>query len=506
VVRHQLDGPSQPRRSGQTGPPEPPSPLDSPNSSSHPSPAAHSALSVEAHSINFVPLTERYGTPRRLFTVWFSTNMTILGVALGTLGVEAGLSLGWALTALIVGNAAGTVFMAAHSAQGPQLGVPQMIQSRAQFGVRGAALPLLAVVVTYILYCAANGILIQSVIGALLPIGPGASLVLFSAITVLVAFVGYELIHRLGAILTVVSSVLFATGAYLLWSHHTGGPQSPLSPAPPHFTAAAFMLTATQAAAWSLSYGPYVADYSRYLPPTVPTAKTFWYTGLGCFLGSLTVMAFGAYLAILEPALSKDPGVGVAKLFGPAQPLAQLIVLLGIVQGNVFNLYSAYMSTVTAFTSVRGTQRIRRIHKLQIMIALIALSAVISVLANDHFQAYFADALNAMIYLLVPWSAINLADYYLVHHGHYNIAALYSSEAEYGAYRWTTIGVYCLGIAIQAPFMDLSFYKGPVAQWLGCDVAWLPGLLLPGAIHLAISKYGGLSTEPPQTPDPQNRS
>ena len=489
MVSHHPDVPGRLPQSGQPyGPGQPPQSGQS-DVPGHPSPAAHAALSVEAHSIDFVPLTERYGTPRRLFTVWFSTNMTILGVALGTLGVEAGLSFGWALIALIVGNAAGTVFMAAHSAQGPQLGVPQMIQSRAQFGVRGAALPLLAVVVTYILYCAANGILIQSVIGALLPIDPRASLVLFSAITVLVAFVGYELIHRLGAILTVVSSLLFATGAYLLWSHHTGSPQPPLNPAaPPHFTTAAFMLTATQAAAWSLSYGPYVADYSRYLPPTVPTSKTFWYTGLGCFLGSLTVMAFGAYLAILEPALSKDPGVGVAKLFGPAQPLAQLIVLLGIVQGNVFNLYSAYMSTVTAFTAVRGMKRIRRIHKLQIMIALIALSAVISILANDHFQAYFADALNAMIYLLVPWSAINLADYYLVHHGKYNIAALYSSDAEYGAYRWKTIGVYCFGIAIQTPFMDLSFYKGPVAQWLGCDIAWLPGLLLPGAIHLAISK------------------
>jgi NCS1 family nucleobase:cation symporter-1 len=300
---------------------------------------------------------------------------------------------------------------------------------------------------------------------------------------VLIAFIGYELIHRLGALLTIVSSLLFATGAYLLWAHHSGSLQPPSSTAP-HFTGAAFMLTATQAAAWSLSYGPYVADYSRYLPPTVPTAKTFWYTGLGCFLGSLTVMAFGAYLATLEPALSKDPGVGVAKLFGPARPLAQLIVLLGIVQGNVLNLYSAYMSTVTAFTALRGTSRLRRIHKLAIMIALIALSALISALANEHFQAYFADALNAMVYLLVPWSAINLADYYLVRQGRYNIPALYSSAGEYGAYRWKTIGVYCLGIAIQAPFMDLSFYQGPVAQWLGCDIAWLPGLLVPGTLHL----------------------
>jgi hypothetical protein len=37
------------------------------------------AFSVETHSIDCVPLAERYGTPRRLFTIWFSANMTILG-------------------------------------------------------------------------------------------------------------------------------------------------------------------------------------------------------------------------------------------------------------------------------------------------------------------------------------------------------------------------------------------------------------------------------------------
>jgi hypothetical protein len=50
-------------------------------------------VSVETHGIDFVPLAERYGTPLRLFTLWFSVNLTILGVALGTLGVAAGPSL-----------------------------------------------------------------------------------------------------------------------------------------------------------------------------------------------------------------------------------------------------------------------------------------------------------------------------------------------------------------------------------------------------------------------------
>jgi nucleobase:cation symporter-1, NCS1 family len=446
-------------------------------------------LQVESHSIDFVPLAERYGTPRRLFTVWFSTNMTILGVALGTLGIEAGLSLSWTLAALAVGNAVGTVFMAAHSAQGPQLGVPQMIQSRAQFGVRGAALPLLAVVVTYVLYCAANGVLIQGVLCSILPISSLDALIFFSGLTAVVAFVGYELIHRLGTVLTVISSALFGMAAWLLWSRHSAGYAS-VSVVREHFTGAAFLLTAMQAASWSLSYGPYVADYSRYLPPTVPAAMTFWYTGLGCFLGSFLIMAFGAYFSMLEPTLARNPGLGLASLFGSARPFIQVLVLLGVLQGNVLNLYSAYMSSVTILTSLNGARRSSRMQKLLIIAALIAASAVIAALAKDQFQAYFADSLNAMLYLLVPWSAINLADYYLVRHGRYNIPALYDSSGEYGAYRWRTIGIYCLGVAVQVPFMALSFYQGSVAKLLGTDVAWLPGLLLPGVIYIVAERAG----------------
>jgi NCS1 family nucleobase:cation symporter-1 len=413
--------------------------------------------------------------------------MTILGVALGALGIGAGLSLGWTFFALVIGNAIGTVFMAAHSAQGPQLGVPQMIQSRAQFGTRGAAIPLLAVVVTYLLYCAANGVLIESAISSFLPLSPIAALIVFSGLTVSVAFVGYELIHRLGVVMTVISTALFAAAAVLLWMRHAAGVGG-ASVLASHFTGAAFMLAATQAAAWSLSYGPYVADYSRYLPPTIPAAKTFWYTAMGCFLGSTAIMAFGAYLATVEPALAKNPGTGVAALFGQARPLIQVLVVIGVVQGNVLNLYSAYISSVTIFTSLTNSRQIRRTQRLLIMIALITIAGLLAAIASDNFERYFSDALNGMIYLLVPWSAINLADYYLVRRGRYNIKALYDSRSEYGTYRWKTIAVYCVGIAVQAPFMELSFYTGPIAHGLGADIAWLPGLLVPGWLYIVAER------------------
>src|SRR5690348_15010440 len=179
-----------------------------------------SAIAAEHHSIDFIPLSERYGTPSRLFTLWFSVNLHILGVALGAFSIAAGLGLAQAVAAFALGNAVGTFIMAAHSAQGPQLGIPQMIQSRAQFGILGAALPLAAVIVMYVLYTAADLLIMQGTMSSLFSLGPTGSLVLIALATLIIAYIGYELIHRIGKVMTVLSGGLFAAGAVLLYTNH----------------------------------------------------------------------------------------------------------------------------------------------------------------------------------------------------------------------------------------------------------------------------------------------
>jgi len=448
-----------------------------------------SQATLEQRTIDFVPFSERYGTPRRLFTIWFSCNLTILGVAAGTLGVSQGLSFAWAALALALGNAIGSVFVAAHSAQGPALGIPQMIQSRAQFGVLGASIPLSAVILTYLLYSAADGLVIQGTLRTLLDVGNTGALLVFAAATLLIAFVGYELIHRIGAILTFVSAALFITVAYLVMTRYSAHSFAHTT-AQGHYSGSLFVLTLTQAAAWALSYGPYVADYSRYLPNDVTASSTFWNTGIGCFLGSTLIMTLGAAVASVAPDLymTADLGSSLANLFGPWRPLAQLLMVVGVVQGNVMNLYSAYMSTVTILSSIRGAERITPLGKLLAMAGIMVIATLISLLAQDKFQAYFSDVLNAMIYLLVPWSAINLADYYLVRKGHYDLAGMFDANGIYGPYRWATIGVFSLAVLAQTPFMSLSFYQGPLAKWIGSDVAWVPGLLIPAALHVWVER------------------
>ena len=105
---------------------------------------------IEQRSIDHIPLAERHGSPRSLLFVWFAANTSITAVVTGALFVILGNTALWAIPAILLGNVVGGFFTALHSAQGPRLGVPQMIQSRAQFGYFGAILPL---VLALMIFC-----------------------------------------------------------------------------------------------------------------------------------------------------------------------------------------------------------------------------------------------------------------------------------------------------------------------------------------------------------------
>src|SRR6202166_3922013 len=87
-------------------------------------------LMIEKRSIDYVPIAERHGKVWHLWPVWFSGDAHLATVATGVVGVALGGNLLWMALAVLFGCAFGTFFMAFHSTQGPQLGLPQMIKSR----------------------------------------------------------------------------------------------------------------------------------------------------------------------------------------------------------------------------------------------------------------------------------------------------------------------------------------------------------------------------------------
>src|SRR5579863_3290551 len=153
---------------------------------------------IETRSIDYVPLAERHGRVWHLWPVWFSGDAHLATLAVGVLGVSLGGNLLWTAIAVVLGCALGTFFMAFHSTQGPQLGLPQMIQSRPQFGYSGALLVWGVALIAYIGYNAFNQVLAAQALHQLtaaISATSGSGMVLFALLALALAAVGYDKIH-----------------------------------------------------------------------------------------------------------------------------------------------------------------------------------------------------------------------------------------------------------------------------------------------------------------------
>ena len=101
-----------------------------------------------------------------------------------------------------------------------------------------------------------------------------------------------------------------------------------------------------------------------------------------------------------------------------------------------------------------------------------------------------------MLYFLIPWTAVNLVDFYFVRHGHYAITEIFNPNGLYGRWAWRGLTAYCVGLAAMVPFMYLSFYVGPVANALGgVDISFAVGLIVSGGLYFILSRSLDLTDE-----------
>src|SRR5262249_27716462 len=115
-----------------------------------------------------------------------------------------------------------------------------------------------------------------------------------------------------------------------------------------------FMMILSIIAAYYVSYGPYVADYSRYLPASTSTAQAFWYTYAGTLTSALWVMILGAAIqSTFAQANAIVATANVASSMGRwLQILTLLVLILGLINIQAFNIYGAMMSTLTIVTTL----------------------------------------------------------------------------------------------------------------------------------------------------------
>jgi nucleobase:cation symporter-1, NCS1 family len=439
------------------------------------------AVQVERRTIEVIPDDERYGSPVSQFTLWFGANLQITAIVDGALAVVFGADPLWAIIGLLIGNVAGGVVMALHSAQGPGMGIPQMISSRAQFGVYGACVPLVLVVLMYLGFAATGTVLsgqaVNEIVGA---DEPAVGILIFGCLTMLVAFVGYRWIHSLGRIATVVGAIGFTYLTVRVFTEYDVG--TLLSDQ--QFDVSAFLLAIALGAGWQLTFGPYVADYSRYLPRTTSRRSTFLGTFLGSVLGSQWSMTLGVLVAAAtgEKFLASQVAfIGDLAGEGAVATLIFVVIVVGKLCVNTLNAYGGFMTLVTTVTAFTRSYRVSSAARAGFIFCFIFASVLIALLASDDFLSKFRDFILLLLAAFTPWSAINLIDYYLISKERYDIPALYDPDARWNV---TALVSYAVGIAVQVPFVAQTMYTGPLAKKLdGADISWIVGLIVTGSMY-----------------------
>ena len=454
-------------------------------------------MQLEKRSIDYIPLAERHGKVWHLWPIWFSGDAHLATLAVGVIGIGLGGNLLWSAIAVIAGCALGTFFMSFHSTQGPQLGLPQLIQSRPQFGYMGALLVWVVALVAYIGYNAFNEVLVaQSVrqlTGAASDID-AAVIIAFTLLAAAIAVVGYDWIHRTQRWLAyLMIAILFVFTVAAAFSLRLPAQHWNVS----YFNTNAFLVQFFAAAAYQLSWSIYVSDYSRYLPREVSVRESFWWTYVGAFIGGVWMMLLGTVAAALEPKAEVAAAVqhaADAVIPGLGAPLlaSGLLGLVTITSLNFYGASLALLSVADSFYPSRPT-----VFKRMVSLALATVASIgLALVASKDFVHRFDDLLAVLLYLFTPWTAINLIDFYVVRRGHYSIREIFNPQGMYGRWNWRGLISYAVGFTAMIPFVSSGLYRGPVArEFGGADISMLIGLPVSALLYWYLCRDLDLAAE-----------
>ncbi|WP_151482043.1 purine-cytosine permease family protein [Streptomyces albicerus] len=441
---------------------------------------------MEQHTIGPIPEAERTGTARGVFGIWLGVNMLPLTVITGALATTAfALPFGWALLAVVIGNLVGGVFMALHASQGPQLGVPQMIQARGQFGTKGAALVVLVAMVMFMGFYISNLVVgAQSLHGVYSAVDPTAAIVGAAVVSMAITVIGLRLIKVIITVSAVVVGLLVL--ASLVWILVSGVPDGALTAGT--FSGTGFVSMIAVGAVWQIAYAPYVSDYSRYMPSGSGARAAFWATYGGTLISSVLVMTLGCLVG--SAAKGDDVVGGLASLTGGLSTTVLLAFAGASALGNAGNVYCATLNTLTLAETFKPGWLPGLKARLVTSGVLHVVGVVVALAATGGFLTSFTNFITVLLYVLVPWSAINLVDYFVIRDGHYNVPAFFApGGGPYGSWNVPALVVYLVGLAVQIPFVVLPMYVGPVAAEIGgIDLAWLVGLAVSGCLYWLVAR------------------
>jgi len=426
-------------------------------------------MSVETHGIAPIGEDQRYGTPGRLFTVWFAPQVTMSGVFTGTLAIVLGLGFWLGLVAMVIGTVLGSLVVGYLSTWGPRTGTGQVPNSRMAFG-GGVVLPAALQWLSSIAWDALVGLFGGEALAALLGIPFWGAVLIVLGVQGAVGFFGYELIHRLQAVLTVVLFTTFVVFAVKLVGGHEIITQASVTGAD---LSGAFVLEVTLAFSLAVSWASYAADFSRYLPADSSRARVFGFTFAGIALAYIFVQAIGIAAGDLVAEQSVE-GVRSVMGGGLLGGVTLLIIALASIGSGVMNDYSGSLALQTMGVRVRRPVS-------AVIVTVLAFALILWLHAADT-ATRFQDVLLLVSYWIPAFVSVVVIDWLLRIQGRASINPAVEPTDPRDAAAAVVAFVVAYGAAV--PFMNTSLIQGPIAKaWHGADIAYFINLLVAALLY-----------------------
>jgi len=435
-----------------------------------------SSLTTEPYGTEIIPLAERHGHPSQQFTLWFAANMVLAVMVSGFFSSSFGLSVAQGLSAVVVGSLLSATVMGVLAGIGTTLGVPQQIQGRGPMGYFANFVPItLLTIVSAIGWTAVNTVFAVIALREIVevPFWLGATAIF--AIQALFAVWGYNLVHLMNKIASVVLAILFAVITVL--SLGEANFSAGVNPEAPFYIGefAGWVTFAGFFFAYVMTWTPFASDFSRYLPPSTSHAKVAAYTTAGNGLAMIWLGSIGVLVSSFAGALG--PVQALEELTGGFGPIAMATVVLSTLPVSAMNLYGGSLSLLTIRVPVGRVVGV-------VVIAVIGLVATL-LMQKDPYGTFY-DFLLLLAYLVVPFSTVLLADYFLRMRRDpiKSAAALFdtSRPIEWGfiamVIGWIASSLFWNTALVQGPLVSATENVGDIAYYVGGAAALLAYLVL----------------------------
>jgi nucleobase:cation symporter-1, NCS1 family len=334
----------------------------------------------------------------------------------------------------------------------------------------GVVLPAVLQWLSSIAWTSLVGLFGGEALAALLGIPFWLSVVIVLGAQGAVGFIGYELIHRMQAVLTVVLFTTFVVFAVKLVGGHEIVVPTTVFGAD---LAGAFILEVTIAFSLAVSWASYAADFSRYLPANSSPTRVFGSAFTGIVLAYFFIESIGIAAGNV---VAEHTAQGVRSVMGGGLMggLALLIIAVASIGSGVMTAYSGSLALQTIGMRVRRPVS-------AVIVTVLAFILILWLHAADT-ATRFQDVVLLVSYWIPAFVAVVVIDWLIRTRRRATINP--DEEPTDPLDAAAALIAFVFAYAAATPFMNTTLIQGPIAKaWHGADIAYFVNLMVAALLY-----------------------